>query len=382
MRIGIDCRTMLSPDKGEKAGVGHYTYYLVKYLLKHDKRNIYVLFFDHKFPDLKEFKRKNTEIVKFKFSEKKRYLPYAYSHVFVSRELNKANLDIFHSPANIIPLQYKKPSIVTFHDLAIYQHPEWFPPKQNFSINILVPKSLKKAANIIAVSESTAKDIKKLFKIPAKKITVVHEGIEKTKAPGKISIHRTLKHHNLTGKYLLYVGTLEPRKNIAGIIQAFDELACKRSKRYKDVQLVIAGAKGFHFRDNYEAIQNAKSGKIRYLGYISAKDKIALMHGAEAFLFPSYYEGFGLPVLEAMSYGTPVITSNVSSLPEVVGQAALLVKPGSIQDIQKAIDKVIGSKAIRQRLSKKGKQQAKKFSWDKCVKQTLEVYNKVYQESK
>lgn len=382
MRIGIDCRTILSPEKGEKAGVGHYTYYLVKSLLALDKKNTYVLFFDHRSPNLKEFKRRNTEVVIFKFSEHKKYLPYAYSHVFVSRVLKNANLDIFHSPANVLPLQYSGASVITFHDLAIYFHPEWFPPKQDFSVKVLVPKSLERANHIISVSQSTADDMHKVFKVDKKKVTVIHEGIEKTRAPKKLAIRQVMKKHAITDKYLLYVGTLEPRKNIAGIIQAFDELACRFPKKYKDTQLVLAGAKGFEFQKNYEAIKNAKSGKIRYLGYISPQDKVALMHGATAFIFPSFYEGFGLPALEAMSYGTPVITSNISSLPEVVGKAALTVKPNSIKDIQAAIDKVLSRKATRDSLSKKGKIQARKFSWEQCAKETLAVYKKVYEETR
>lgn len=382
MRIGIDCRTILSPEKGERAGVGHYTYYLVKGLLALDKKNTYVLFFDHRSPNLKEFQRRNSEIVIFKYSQHKKYLPYAYSHVFVSSVLKKAKLDIFHSPANVLPLQYSGPSVITFHDLAIYFHPEWFPPKQDFSIKVLVPKSLERANHIISVSQSTADDMQKLFKVPKKKITVVHEGIEKTKAPKKLAIHQVEKKHKIPGKYILYVGTLEPRKNIAGIIQAFDELACKFPKKYKDIQLVLAGAKGFEFQKNYEAIKNAKSGKIRYIGYISAQDKIALMHGAMAFIFPSLYEGFGLPALEAMSYGIPVITSNVSSLPEVVGKAALTVKPESIKDIQAAIAKLVSRKATRDSLVKKGKIQARTFSWEKCAKATLAVYTQVYEETR
>ncbi len=382
MRIGIDCRTILSPEKGERAGVGHYTYYLVKTLLALDKKNTYVLFFDHRSPNLKEFQRRNTEIVFFKYSQHKKYLPFAYSHVIVSRILKNAKLDVFHSPANVLPLQYSGPSVITFHDLAIYFHPEWFPPKQDFSIKVLVPKSLERANHIISVSQSTADDMQKLFKVPKKKISVVHEGIEKTRAPKKLAIRQVEKKHKITGKYILYVGTLEPRKNIAGIIQAFDELACKNPKKYKDIQLVLAGAKGFEFQKNYEAIKNAKSGKIRYVGYVSTPDKVALMHGAMAFIFPSLYEGFGLPALEAMSYGTPVITSNISSLPEVVGKAALTVKPQSIKDIQAAIAKLVSRKATRDSLVKKGKIQARKFSWEKCAKETLAVYTQVYEETR
>lgn len=376
MRIGIDCRTILNPSLGEKAGVGHYTYYLVKHLLQLDKKNHYVLFFDHRSTSVQEFKRKNVEIIRFPYSEYKKYLPIAYSHVYVSRVLHKAKLDLFHAPANIIPLQYTKPAVVTVHDLAIYQHPEWFPPKQDFSVKVLVPRSLQKAKQIIAVSHSTARDIQRQFHVPQQRLTVIHEGYELTKAPSKLAMHALRKHLKLQEKYFLYVGTLEPRKNIAGMITAFDALVRRKPKKYKNVQLVLAGAKGYQFIENYKAIQAVQAGSIRYVGYLSQRDKQALLHGAVAFVFPSLYEGFGLPVVEAMAAGTPVITSNVASLPEVTGKAALLINPQSSLALQQAMEKMLVKKT-RAAYSKKGKAQAKKFSWDKCAKETLKVYASV-----
>ncbi len=373
MRIGIDCRTILNPSLGEKAGVGHYTYYLVKHLLKLDKKNQYVLFFDHRSTSVQEFKRKNVEIIRFPYSEYKKYLPIAYSHVYVSRILNQAKLDLFHSPANVIPLQYHKPAVVTVHDLAIYRHPEWFPPKQDFSIKILVPRSLQKAQRVIAVSQSTAADIQKQFHIPKKNVVVIHEGYEANKTPSKLAMHALRKRLKLKEKYFFYVGTLEPRKNIAGLIAAFDALVRRKPKKYCDVQLVLAGAKGYQFMENYQAIQAVQAGSIRYVGYLSEKDKQALLHGAVAFVFPSLYEGFGLPVVEAMASGTPVITSNVASLPEVTGKAAILINPQSSLALQQAMEKMLQPKT-RAKYSKQGKAQAKKFSWDKCAKETLNVY--------
>ncbi|MFA6475136.1 MAG: glycosyltransferase family 1 protein [Patescibacteria group bacterium] len=376
MRIGIDCRTILNPGIGEQAGVGHYTYYLVKYLLKLDKTNQYVLFYDHRSTSVLEFKRKNVQLIQFPLSEYKKYLPLAYSHVLVTRIINQAKLDVFHSPANVLPLQYNKPAVVTVHDLAIYQHPEWFPDKQDFSVKVLVPRSLRKAKQIIAVSQSTAHDVIKQFQISQEKIIVVPEGYETVKSPSKLTIHAVRKSFHLKEKYFFYVGTLEPRKNIAGMIQAFDALVRRKPKRYKDVQLVLAGGKGHQFTDTYAAIQAVRAGSVRYIGYISAQDKRALLHGAITFVFPSLYEGFGLPVVEAMASGTPVITSKVSSLPEVAGRAAVLIDPSSSLAIQNALDKVM-SKATRTRLIKKGKIQAKQFSWEKCAQQTLEVYKKI-----
>lgn len=379
MRIGIDCRTILNPAQGEKAGVGHYTYYLVKHLLKLDHKNQYVLFFDHRVQSVHEFQRKNTAIVRFPFSEYKRYLPYAYSHVFVSRALQRAKLDIFHSPANVLPMQYRRPAVVTIHDLAIYKHPEWFPPKQDFSVKVLVPKSIAKAKRIIAVSHSTANDIRKKFHVPEERIAVIYEGHESVRPLRKLAIHQMLQQYHLFERYFLYLGTLEPRKNIAGLIEAFDQLVKQHPRRYKDIQLVLAGAKGYRFEDNYQSIQTVQAGNVRYLGYVSAAAKAVLLQGATAFVWPSFYEGFGLPVLEAMASGTPVITSQCSSLPEVTGRAAMLIQPHSTLVLMHAMDRML-QRATNHRYRKAGKKQAAKFTWEKCAQQTLAVYNEAVNE--
>ncbi|MFA6027803.1 MAG: glycosyltransferase family 1 protein [Patescibacteria group bacterium] len=374
MRIGIDCRTILNPKYGEKAGVGHYTYYLVKNLLKIDKKNQYILFFDHRFKDVKELQKKNVEIVRFPWSEYKKYMPLGYSHYIIANVLAKANLDVFHAPANIMPLGYKKPTVLTVHDLAIYQNPEWFPPKQKFSVKISVPKSIGKAKKIIAISESTKKSLISQFNLTDGKIKVVYEGFTKEKPCNNKVIKRTLKKYKTGEKYILFLGTLEPRKNVPALIQAFDNLVKENYKKYKDYQLIIAGAKGWKYEPIIKAIKEIKYSRVRYLGYISIVEKMALLSKATCFVFPTLWEGFGLPVLEAMGFGIPVITSNISSLPEVVEKAGILVNPEKSESIKAGLKKLLSNKATLKRYSKKAKQQAKKFSWQKCAKETFKIY--------
>lgn len=379
MKIGIDCRTILNPLKGERAGVGYYTYYLVKHLLKLDKKNQYVLFFDYRVKDTSPFKQKNVVIKYFPFSQYKKFLPFSYSHMLISAFLIRENLDLYHSPANVIPYAYNKPSVVTVHDLAIYKHPKFFPSGQKFSTKFLVPKSLKKTKKIIAVSETTKKDIVKLFKIPAAKIKVIYEGFAGDKV--KVAEAATLKKYKLASPYILFVGTIEPRKNLVGLIQAFAEV--NKDRRLKNYQLILAGAEGWKDEKVFKTIQDLKLGmKIKYLGYVSHDDKLNLMRRATCFVFPSFYEGFGLPVLEAMAIGTPVITSNLSSLPEVAGQAAILVNPAKKEEITKALKKVLGNEHLRQQMSNNGREQARKFSWSKCVQETLKVYQGVFKAQK
>jgi len=375
MRIGIDCRTILNPKLGEQAGVGHYTYYLVKSLLKHDKKNEYVLFFDWRFRNMKEFEQKNVKVKNFPFSQYNKFLPFAYSHMLISAYLIKSGLDVFHSPISSLPLTYPKKSIVTVHDLAIYKNPAWF-PSQIFSTKLLVPRSLRSADKIIAVSESTRKDLKEIFNVPAKKVKVIYEGAQVKKILVR-SKNDSLKRFKLWSKYILFIGTLTPRKNIIALLRAYKQIL-SWEPGFSEYQLVLAGAKSFKSEEIFDEIKDLKLNKqIKYLGYITHNQKIELMKKATCFTFPSSYEGFGLPVLEAMVLGTPVITSDISSLPEVAGKAALLVNPEKEQEIAKALKKLLSDKKLQAGLTKSGLEQAKKFSWDKCAQETIKVYESV-----
>jgi len=373
MKIGIDCRTILNPKLGEQAGVGHYTYYLVKNLLKYDKKNKYVLFFDWRFKEFNDFKQKNVTIKNFPFSQYNKFMPFAYSHMLISASLMKAGLDLFHSPISSLPLTYPKKSIITVHDLAIYKNPAWF-PSQIFSTKLLVPQSLRKADMIIAVSESTKKDLQKLFNVSSQKIKVIYEGAHVQKIPVKSKKVDSLKRFKLGPKFILYVGTIMPRKNIVTLIRAYKQMI-KMEPGLGEYQLVLAGAKGYKSEEVFNEIQDLKlKNNVKYLGYVTHNQKMDLMKKATCFTFPSSYEGFGLPVLEAMNIGTPVITSNVSSLPEVAGQAAMLVDPENGQEIAKALKKMLTNKKLQSRLIKAGKKQATLFTWEKAAKDTVKLY--------
>lgn len=377
MRIGIDCRTILNPKGGEKAGIAHYTYYLVKNLLKIDKKNQYVLFFDSAFMDVKEFRQKNVTIKFFPFSQYRRYLPFAYSHVLITAMLVKEKLDVYHNPAGVIPLSYRGRSVVTVHDLAIYKNPQWFPQRlisrNAFYTKVLIPSSIKRAEKILAVSENTKKDLVKMFKVKAKKIIVTPLGVAKEKISNQ-QAKKVLKRFKLTQPYILYLGTIEPRKNIIMLIHAFEQLVMK-NKKFKDLNLVLAGARGWKFQGVFKALEASyvKEG-IKYLNYVSHEEKLALISKAQCFVFPTLYEGFGLPVLEAMSLGTPVITSKVASLPEVVDDAGILINPNKEKELEEALAKILGSINLQKKIAQKGITRAKIFNWQTTAKQTLEVY--------
>lgn len=419
MVIGIDCRTILHPGVGEQAGVGHYTYYLVKNLLEIDQVNQYVLFFDSRFKPGPEFDRPNVRIRFFPFYQYKKYLPLAYSHLLTTALLNRENLDLYHSPANTIPLTYSRPAVVTVHDLAIYRYPDLFPGslfnRQSLATKVVVPKSLIKAKRIIAVSKNTKSDIIEEFGIPADKITVVYEGAPKPELVSAEQITDLRRRYGISEKYILFVGTIEPRKNLKNLVSAFRNLKLLYDSPLADFQLIIAGGRGWKDGHIFEAIADANaslgsgaikrkgaerrsgidsrsdeerqklgerrqagdrraSQPIKHIGYISSHDKHVLMAGAYTFTFPSLYEGFGLPVVEAMSYGVPVIAADNSSLPEVVGDGGILIDAAKESELADALQQLVTDDGLHEELSIKARAMAKTFDWRQCAKETLEVY--------
>lgn len=383
MRIGIDCRTILNPKAGNLAGIAHYTYYLVKNLLKADKLNEYVLFFDHRAKDIiHEFLEPNTSIRFFKYSQYKRFLPFIYSHMLTASTLDQEKLHVYHSPANIVPVRYKGKFCVTVHDLAIYRRPDLFPSRQGFSVKYIVPQSIDGASRIIAVSNSTKNDIVQFFEVDEAKVQVIYEGVEAQRFQLDSShpdmLAQVMAKYDISRDYLLFVGTLEPRKNLIRLLEAFYELLKRRPEIAKRYQLVLAGGKGWLYEEIFEEVTNRGLDEhVVFTGYLPAEDIPRIFAAATGFVYPSMYEGFGLPVLEAMAAGVPVITSNVSAMPEVAGEATLLVDPLDIEGISRAMERLLSDDELRRSLSEKGRARAQGFTWEKCAKETMEVYKVV-----
>jgi len=376
MRIGIDCRTILNPHSGERAGVGHYVHGLVSSLIRQNPQDEFVLYFDYRSPNVGMFSRPNVKVKHFPFSQYGKFLSFGYSHMLITAYLLKEGLDIFHVPAGVVPLTYPKKVVYTVHDLAIFKHPEWF-PSSFISRNLLVPQSLRKADAVIAVSASTGRDLKQLFNLSGKKIHVIHHGFDVQKIPLKRRATETVAKFKLPKQYFLFVGTLEPRKNVENMMRAFKQLL-ETTPAAKDVALVLAGQYGYHSEQvMQEMLDLGLKRSIRYLGYVTHNEKLDLLKHATAFTFPTLYEGFGLPVLEALALGVPVITSNNSSLPEIAGKAALLVDPKNVGAISRAMKDILTKPGTAKRLAELGPKQAKLFSWDVCAQQTMAVYKKV-----
>lgn len=369
---------MLNPLSGERAGVGHYTFHLVQSLLHLDRRNEYFLYFDHRMPRAvtDDFERPNITVRRMPFSRYGKLLPFAYSHLLLASFLSRDRLDVFHATANVMPLSYARPTVVTIHDLAIYEHPEWF-PSQIASTRLLVPQTVKKAAAIIAVSKATKRDLCSLFNVPSRKVTVVYEGADTVLLNLRDRTTDVRKTYRLPQRFILYVGTIDPRKSLTTLIQAWQRLSDLRPEAVRDTALVIGGGAGYRGQEVLDLIAKLKSRSVRYLGYLPHNHKVKLMQAAAAFVFPTRYEGFGLPVLEAMQLGTPVITTNTSSIPEITGSAAMLFEPEDVNALAESIRAVLTKPAVAAKLSRSGRKQARLFSWPATARQTLEVYRRV-----
>lgn len=387
MRIGIDCRTILNPEKGEGAGIGHYTYQLVRHLLKIDKKNDYFLFFDRTVQQrrLAKFKQENVRIYFFPFIQYAKFMPGGYWHFLASAFLAKHKLDVFHSPTLNLPQSYRATSVVTAHDLTVYKFPELYTDKQVMLLKSIIPQAVKQAKKIIAVSQSTKKDLGEIFGVGSEKIKVIYHGLDERffRKSNPESIENIKRKFNIKNNYLLFLGTLESRKNIIRIVEAYERLRDKMiSIRHPEsrIQLVLAGAIGFNFEEIKERINKSKYKEDIILpGYIEADDLDPLFEGAKIFVFPTLYEGFGLPIIEAMANGVPVVTSNVSSLPEIAEGNAILVDPLNVAEITQAIFDLLSNPEIWQKFSQLGKQKAKEFDWQKTARETLVVYQQALQ---
>jgi glycosyltransferase involved in cell wall biosynthesis len=312
--------------------------------------------------------------------------PRLWTHLRLSWEMATRPPDLLFVPAHVLPLIHPRRSVVTVHDLGYLYYPEAHTRFQNAYLRWSTRYNARAAARVLADSQATRDDLARHYHIPAGKIVVVYpgrdEGLAPVTDPAALSTVRT--RYGLAGRYLLHVGTLQPRKNLIRLLHAFASLfASGIEPPSSDLRLVITGKKGWLYDDLLAEIQKldlAAKGRVVLTGYVPDDDLPALLSGALAFVFPSLYEGFGFPVVEAMSCGAPVVCSNASSLPEVAGDAALLVDPTDVASLAAALARVAADEGLRNDLRERGFRQASRFSWRQCAQQVLEVLEEVGRE--
>lgn len=364
MRIGMEVTAAVR----QGGGIGRYVRELLRALARLDTNSDYRLFYASPTPlpfSLPQLPANFTA----------RHLPF--HDIWLARlwhraqlpvpvELLTGSLDLYHAPDFTLP-PVRARSLLTVHDLSFERDPESAAPGLRSYLKTVVPRSVRRATHLIAVSEATKRDLVELYRISENKVTVLYEGVDAMFRPTAGASIRE-KYGLGSAPYIFSVSTIQPRKNYRRLIQAFTSLP-------SDYLLVIAGGKGWLYDDIFaEAQAPAVKGRVRFIGFAPDADLPALYSDAVAFAYPSLYEGFGLPLLEAMACGTPTLTSNVSCLPEVAGGASVLVDPFSVEAIAEGLRQCL---ANRNELVAKGFARAAQFRWDEVATQLIALYKMI-----
>lgn len=305
-----------------------------------------------------------------------RELRQAQQRLSFARGLRRHAIEVYHEP-NYVPIGYDVPVVVTIHDLSWLRYPETHPRDRVRWLELGMPRVVERAAAIVVDSEFVRQEVLASLGVAPARVHAIHLGVAQEFRPrGEPETRTALQALDLAhGGYILSVGTIEPRKNVGHVLEAYARLPEALRRRYP---LVIAGARGWRAADlERELHALAAGGRIRFLGNVSDADLPALYAGAAAFVFASKYEGFGLPPLEAMASGVPVLVSDRASLPEVVGDAARLIDPERPEETARSIEGLLEDSAARVALARRGVERAARFTWDACARATLEVYRSV-----
>jgi len=375
--VGIDIRLLA---RGARTGVEEYTTNLISNLVELAPDVRFKFFYnalkkerlDHPWVSLD-----NTEVKESSFPNR---LFDISTGNFSFPKIDKliGGCEVFLSPHFFIaPVSDQCKKIVVFHDLSFEYYPEFFSfPKRYWHRSMNPRKTAEEADRIIAVSDSTKADLVDRYHIDPARIQVVYPGVSDSFKPtGEEAERKRVKEkYGLPSDFILYFGTIEPRKNIVGIIKAFEELRNLETNKLKSLKLVIAGSKGWLYKDILkEAKKSTHQGDIMFTGFVDESDKPYLYNLAKLFVYPSFFEGFGFPPLEAMACGVPTIVSHVTSLPEVTQDAAIMVNPYMYGEIADAMQMLLEDKKLYQEFSERGIEQAKKFSWENSAKEVLQI---------
>lgn len=367
MLIGFDASRL---QVRQRTGTEQYTWELLAALGGLDRRHHYRLYSNGPPPLLPPLPPN--------FQLRSLRLPRLWTHARLSGEMLLHPPDVLFVPAHVLPVWSPRHSVVTIHDLGYLHYPEAHPPAHRLYLRLSTRWNALRATRVVAVSEATRRDLIRYCRAPASKITVVYHGVSDRFRPiddPRIT-REVLGRYGVGMPYLLFVGTVQPRKNLQRLIEAW-AMYLQRTRSTAPT-LVIAGKRGW-LTEGIErrAHEFGVADRVRFIGYVADEDLPALISGALGYLFPSLYEGFGLPVLEAQACGTPVLTSSVASLPEVAGDAAIFVDPHDTASIADGIERLVEDVDLRQSLREKGLSRVGEWTWQRTGRETLAVLESV-----
>jgi len=368
MKVGIDARAAIW-YRG--TGIGTYTYQLIRnlYLLK-DRSLKYRCFWPG--DEYRDLDITRDEV----FNSIEKSKDKFWEEVHIPQCLEDEGIELYHVPQNGIglPARKKCPFVVTIHDLIPYVYPETVGKGYLKIFLEQMPRIIEQADRIITVSKWSQRDLEKILKVPGDRITVTYEAPEPIYRPLPVAETKKFLHekYGLNKDYILYIGGFGPRKNVKGLINAYNEIY---KELPEDIQLVFVGKQAKEFTELTMLIEAlGLEDRIVWTGFAPVQDLPYFYNGARVFVYPSFYEGFGLPPLEAMACGTPTVTTNISSIPEVVGKSAVLVNPYNTIELAEAIYRLLTNPPLALEYSQKGLRRSKLFNWQKTAKGTLEVY--------
>jgi glycosyltransferase involved in cell wall biosynthesis len=369
VKIAIDAR------KWKDFGIGTYVRNLVRHLARIDHETTYFLFCDDSDEStLRDLAENFVPVV----DDSAGYS--VKEHFSIARKVHKLGVDLLHSPHYVVPIFCRKPTIVTIHDCIHLQFPQYLPNRMALTYaRYMLHRAVQRSAMILTVSDASRRDILRFYPdADPDRIQVVPNAIDEEilADPGEDEMERVKERYQIRGRYILYAGNIKPHKNLDRLIIAFGQV--KQMPGHEDVKLLIIGDEVNKYGSLRRSMETAGVRQdVRFFGFVPDHTLAALYRMASVFAFPSLYEGFGLPPLEAMACNTPVVTSRISSLPEVVGDAAILVDPYSVDDIAQAIARVLDDATLAGDLVRRGRERVRQFSWERSVRAIHECYMKV-----
>lgn len=362
-----------------KVGVGVYAQNLIRHLSMIDRNNKYVLIVQDDDDCLDDLISRNISLIRLNHRIFRRFVfRMVMEQVLIPIIIKLKRIDVVHSLHYSFPfLSFKAHVVVTIHDMTFFLYPNYHLRAKQIYFRFFIKRLVKRADAIIAVSKSTKRDFLRLMKASPEKVAVIPLGRPSEAercAIGRSDSSSVISKLGVNLPYILYVGTLEPRKNIQRLINVFKRL----TEHWPQGHLVIAGAKGWSYAPIFDAVkQHQLQSRVFFLGFISDFEKYCLMAKSDVFVYPSLYEGFGLPVLEAMSMGTATITSNRSSMPEVAGQAAVLIDPEDEFQLHNGLTALLSDRKFREDIGRRGQRRSAQFRWRQTAQLTLDLYKSV-----
>jgi glycosyltransferase involved in cell wall biosynthesis len=363
-QIGLNAQLLSGQNSYRAAGIHRYILGLIAQLPQADSRFQYTVFTGQTAP----LPDRHWNVRRTSLGTEQPFARIFWEQCI--QPFSLGGLDLLHSQAFVSPVLSNKPSVVTVYDLSFRRNPERFKWANRTYLNLFTAMSVKRAKRVIAISQYTKKDLIKVYGLSPDKIDVVYSGLDSQfTRPSPKAIQEFREARGLPDKFILYLGTIEPRKNLSTLIRAYAKV------RPQGLKLVCAGGRGWMYEDVFQTVEELRlSRDVIFPGFLP-EDELPLWYSAaDMFVYPSAYEGFGLPVIEALACGVPTITTNASSLPEAAGDAALLVAPDDTTALADALAELIGNPALQADLASRGPKQARRFTWHEAARRTADVY--------